>query len=201
MKSFRTLVWQTWQADLDAWEREGWPFGRKPHQLLLALFHYHGVRATLLHRLAFWAYESRLPLVPSALSQLNILLHSFECPPSVPIGPGLYMPHTVGTVVTAERIGANVTLQSGVTVGQRRGVDFPTIEDGVVLATGARVLGAIVVGAGSTVGANSVVLEDVPAGATVVGVPARVISQTPVHAHANGETAAMPEQHVVGLER
>lgn len=202
MRSFRRLVWEPWLADLAAWERGGWTFGRAPHRQFLALVRYNGLRATLFYRLAFWGREARLPLLPTLFTQLNVALHSFECPPNVPIGPGLYLPHTVGTVVSAESVGSNVTVQSSVTIGQRRGNDFPVIEDGVVVGTGAKVLGTIRVGAGSNIGANSVVLEDVPAGATVVGVPARVISRSPAHSEANGYApGALQAEHAgAGLE-
>lgn len=111
------------------------------------------------------------------LSAVNVALHGLEIPPGVPVGAGLYLAHTVGTVVNAERIGANVELQGGLTIGQRRGDGFPVIEDGVMVAAGARVLGRITVGSGAVIGANAVVVSDVPPGATMVGIPARPLNR------------------------
>ena len=85
------------------------------------------------------------------------------------------MPHCVGSVIFARSIGSHVTLQGGITVGLKRKAEFPIIEDGVTIGAGARVLGKITVGAGAVVAANAVVVRDVPAGATVAGVPARII--------------------------
>jgi serine O-acetyltransferase len=87
------------------------------------------------------------------------------------------MPHTVGTVITAEAIGNGVELQGGVTIGQRRGDGFPTLEDGVTVGAGARVLGRVRVGHGATVGANAVVVHDVAPSLTVVGIPARPLAR------------------------
>lgn len=137
------------------------------------LFHYGGLRATLMHRIAHAAQRHGVRLVPSLISQLNVALHGLDIPASVPIGPGLYLPHTVGTVINARSIGANVTLQGGITIGQKDSTGFPLIEDGVTLGAGCRVLGKIVVGAYATVGANAVVIADVAPSAVMVGVPAR----------------------------
>lgn len=166
-------------SDVEAWRSHGWSAaGRGRKWVLLMLVHHGGLRATLVHRLAYAAHCRRVHLIPALLSQLNIALHGIDMSPSVPIGPGLYMPHTVGTVIHARSIGANVTLQGGITIGQKDNTGFPLLEDGVLLAAGCRVLGAITVGVGSTIGANAVVLNDVPAGAVMVGVPAREIPPT-----------------------
>lgn len=93
-----------------------------------------------------------------------------------PIGPGLFVSHGQATVLSAERIGANLQVHQGVTVGwDYRGDRRPIIGDGVFIGAGAKVLGAITVGDGARIGANAVVVCDVPAGATAVGIPARVI--------------------------
>jgi serine O-acetyltransferase len=95
-----------------------------------------------------------------------------------PVGPGLFVSHGQGTVLSAERIGADVVVHQGVTVGwDYRGSRRPIIGDRVFIGAGAKVLGAITVGEGARIGANAVVLCDVPPGATVVGNPARVIAQ------------------------
>jgi len=108
------------------------------------------------------------------------MLHGIEITPSMPVGSGLYMPHTVGSVITAARIGSEVELQGGITLGQRRGDGFPTVEDGVVVAAGARVLGPVRIGEAAVVGANAVVVHDVAPGQTVVGIPARPIGRSEV---------------------
>ena len=119
--------------------------------------------------------------LPSALGQLDVAVHGIDLPPSVSIGPGLYMPHTVGTVINARSIGANATFQGGLTVGQKNDTGFPLIGNGVTLAAGCRVLGAITVGDSSTIGANAVVLNDVRPGALMVGIPARDARATALH--------------------
>ena len=134
-----------------------------------------GLRATLLYRISHGLSKSRVPVLPGILSRLNIVLYGFDVPPSVEIGPGLYMPHPVGTVIMATRLGANVSLISSITIGMRNVYGFPTIGDGVFIGAGARILGDITIGDNANIGANAVVLQDIPAGATAVGVPARVL--------------------------
>jgi serine O-acetyltransferase len=92
------------------------------------------------------------------------------------IGPGLFISHGQGTVLAAECIGANLQVHQGVTVGwDYRGERRPIIGDDVFIGAGAKVLGAVTIGDGARIGANAVVVNDVPAGATAVGVPARII--------------------------
>ncbi len=100
-----------------------------------------------------------------------------------PIGPGLFISHGQATILSAERIGANLQVHQGVTVGwDYRGDRRPIIGDDVFIGAGAKVLGAITIGDGARIGANAVVLCDVPAGATAVGIPARVL---PAHTGAS----------------
>ena len=92
-----------------------------------------------------------------------------------PIGPGLFVSHGQCTILSAERIGANLQVHQGVTVGwDYRGDRRPIIGDDVFIGAGAKILGAVTVGDGALIGANAVVMCDVPAGATAVGVPARI---------------------------
>ena len=121
-----------------------------------------------------WRRASKL------FSLLNVILFGMEVPATLEIGPGLIVTHTHGIVLGAASIGRNVTIYQQVTLGALK-ADFrfdpslrPTVEDDVVLAAGAKVLGAVRVGSGSTVGANAVVLTDVPPAHIAVGVPARV---------------------------
>lgn len=168
------LVVEPLSADAREWSRHGFASGAGI-RLFLSLARYGGFRATLLHRVGHWAHRRGIGPVPAVVRELNHMLHGIELTPATPIGPGLYMPHTVGTVITASRIGAGVELQGGITIGQRTGDGFPTIGDGVVVSCGARVLGAITVGPGAVLGANTVVIRDVPAGALAIGVPARYL--------------------------
>ncbi|MEI8335337.1 MAG: serine acetyltransferase [Actinomycetes bacterium] len=91
------------------------------------------------------------------------------------IGPGLFIQHGFATIVAASRVGANCWINQQVTIGFINPEDRPVIGDGVFVYAGAKVLGAVHLGDGSVVGSNAVVLEDVPAGYTAVGVPARLL--------------------------
>ena len=133
-----------------------------------------GLRATFLYRLSHQLHRRGVKLLPQLVSQLNLTLHGLDIPASVPIGPRLYIPHPVGTVVMADRIGSNVTLVSGITIGMRKGPGFPTIGDNVYIGAGARVLGNISIGSNVSIGANAVVLREVPDDSVAVGVPAQV---------------------------
>ena len=93
------------------------------------------------------------------------------------IGPGLFISHGQGTILSAERIGANLWVHQGVTIGwDYRGDRRPIIGDDVFIGAGAKILGAVTVGDGARIGANAVVVSDVPAGATAVGIPARIVA-------------------------
>jgi serine O-acetyltransferase len=92
------------------------------------------------------------------------------------IGPGLFISHGQGTILSAERIGANLQVHQGVTIGwDYRGERRPIVGNDVFIGAGAKVLGAVTIGDGARIGANAVVVTDVPAGATAVGVPARIL--------------------------
>ena len=132
-------------------------------------------------RLAHFFFVKRLSVVAKIFSTLNFFLYGIEIAIRCPIGPGLFLPHTHGTVIGAVRIGANATIFQGVTLGARE-VDFaygetsrPIIGDGVIVGSGAKVLGGVTIGAGARIGANAVVVKSVPAGALAVGVPAHVV--------------------------
>jgi serine O-acetyltransferase len=116
-----------------------------------------------------------------ALSLANRVLFGVECARQTRIGPGLYFPHTGGIVIGAAEIGADCTIYHQVTLGAKF-IDMqftagqrPVVEDGVVIAAGAKVLGGVRVGASSVVAANAVVVDDVPPNAVVGGVPARLL--------------------------
>lgn len=116
---------------------------------------------------------------------LNMVLFGLEVPTRLEIGAGLILPHTQGTVLGAARIGRNVTIFHQVTLGASA-ADYgydprlrPVVEDDVTLSAGAKVLGPVTLGKGCVVGANAVVLQDVPPGCLAVGVPARMIARDP----------------------
>jgi serine acetyltransferase len=114
-----------------------------------------------------------LVILPGMIARMNLRRYGLDIVSGVPIGSGLYIPHPVGTVVMAVSIGSHCHLISNVTIGMRTVQAFPRIGDNVTVSAGARVLGAIQVGDGATLGANAVVISDVPDGATMVGAPAR----------------------------
>jgi serine O-acetyltransferase len=137
----------------------------------------------LLCRLAYYFYTCKLGPLAKIFSLLNFFLFGIEIAVRCPIGPGLFLPHTQGTVIGAWRIGSNVTIFQGVTLGAKE-LDFsytensrPTVGDGVTIGSGAKVLGGISLGDSVRVGANSVVLSDIPVGALAVGAPARIANR------------------------
>jgi serine O-acetyltransferase len=134
-----------------------------------------GVQALLSHRIAHVLHEARVPLAPLAISYLSRAVTGVEIHPAARIGADFFIDHGSGVVVgeTAE-IGDSVTLYQGVTLGGtgfQRGKRHPTVEDNVTVGSGAKLLGPITVGHGAKVGANTVVVEDVPPRSTVVGNP------------------------------
>jgi len=151
------------------------PAARTPIEVLLF---YPGLHALWLHRLAHAFWRRGFFLLARGISHFSRWLTGVEIHPGAQIGPGLFIDHGMGTVIgeTAE-IGEDVTLYHNVTLG---GVSWekvkrhPTLEDHVVVGAGAQVLGPIVVGSHSRVGANSVVVKDVPPNSVVVGIPGRI---------------------------
>jgi serine O-acetyltransferase len=116
-------------------------------------------------------------LLPGIVTRHNLVMYGFDMTQSIPVGPGLYVPHPAGTVITASCIGANVTVVHAVTIGMRQTPEFPEIGSGVFIGAGARVLGGIKIGDNASIGANAVVITDIPANATAVGIPAKVKSK------------------------
>jgi serine O-acetyltransferase len=134
-----------------------------------------GVHAVLAHRVAHALHEAHIPFVPRMIAGIARLLTGIEIHPAAQIGRGLFIDHGMGVVIgeTAE-IGDDVTLYQGVTLGGTGfacGKRHPTVEDNVTIGSGAKLLGPIRVGHGSKIGANSVVIHDVPPNSTVVGNP------------------------------
>lgn len=128
----------------------------------------------------FISFIPGLRLLTPILTWLNVIVFGVEFTAKCPVGSGLMMPHTVGTVVGARKIGENVTIYQGVTIGAKF-VDLyfdeskrPTIEDGVAIGAGAKVLGGITISAGAKIAPNAVVFENVPPGAVAMGNPAQI---------------------------
>lgn len=143
------------------------------------VFCYPGFHAVLIHRLSHLAWAHNLFFVGRLISHIGRVLTGIEIHPGARIGRRLFIDHGMGCVIgeTAE-IGDDVTLYQGVTLG---GVSLekekrhPTLEDGVIVGSGAQVLGPFTVGKGARIGANAVVLKDVPPGVTMVGIPAKQV--------------------------
>ena len=140
---------------------------------------YAGFHAVVAYRVSHWLKTHRVPFLPRFISQAARILTGIEIHPSATIGSGFFIDHGMGVVIgeTAE-IGNYVTLFQGVTLGgtgKERGKRHPTLGSHVVVGAGAKILGGITVGDNVKIGANSVVLKNVSANSTVIGVPARVI--------------------------
>ncbi len=134
-----------------------------------------GIHALLSYRVAHALHSAGLPLLPRAISMLTRTLTGIEIHPAARIGQGMFIDHGAGVVIgeTAD-IGDNVTLYQGVTLGGTgfaTGKRHPTVQDNVTIGSGAKLLGPITIGHGAKIGANSVVITDVPPNSTVVGNP------------------------------
>jgi len=140
---------------------------------------YSGFHALFLYRIANFFHTRRYRLLARMISQFARFMTGIEIHPGATIGSGVFIDHGSGVVIgeTAE-IGDNVTIYQGVTLGgtgKERGKRHPTIEDGVMLSAGAKILGSFKVGKNAKIGAGSVVLEEVPANSTVVGIPGHIV--------------------------
>ncbi len=144
---------------------------------------YPGLHAVYIHRLAHWFWNNGLRWLGRFTSQLGRWLTGIEIHPAAVMGRRVFIDHGMGVVVgeTAE-IGDDCTIYQGVTLGGTslyRGTKrHPTLGKGVVVSAGAKVLGGFSVGDGAKIGSNAVVLKEVPAGATVVGIPGRIVEKS-----------------------
>lgn len=142
---------------------------------------YPGLHAVWLYRIAHFFWGLKLPLFARMISQFGRFLTGIEIHPGATIGRRFFIDHGMGVVIGETTvIGDDVTIFQGVTLGgtgKEEGKRHPTLENGVLVSAGARVLGNITIGAYSKVGASSVVLKDVPPNSTVVGIPGRVVIQ------------------------
>jgi len=147
---------------------------------LEVLLAYPGFHARQWHRLAHALYKWHIPVLPRLISNLNRFFTGIEIHPGAKIGEGFFIDHGMGVVIgETSEIGDNVTLYQGVTLGgtsHQRAKRHPTLGNNVVVGVGAQLIGDITIGDNAKVGAGSVVITSVPANATVVGVPGRVVA-------------------------
>ncbi|HMM29363.1 MAG: serine O-acetyltransferase EpsC [Chloroflexota bacterium] len=159
---------------------------------LEVLTSYAGLHAIWLHRIAHRLWRWRLTLPARWLSQFARFLTGIEIHPAAVIGPRVFIDHGMGVVIgETAQVGANVTIYHGVTLGGvslAHGKRHPTIEDGVVIGAGAKVLGAITIGRNTRIGANAVVVKDVEPDMVVVGIPGR-----PIHRDGPSPTEHRPD--------
>lgn len=143
---------------------------------------YPGFHALTMHKAARWFWTRKFYTIGRFLSHLGRMLTGIEIHPGATIGKRLFIDHGMGVVIgeTAE-VGDDVTLYQGVTLGgtslakEKR---HPTLEDGVIVGSGAQILGPFTVGAGARIGANAVVIDAVPPGVTMVGIPAKIVKRS-----------------------
>jgi len=139
-----------------------------------------GLHAIVLHRINHWLWNKNLYLIARIGSHLTRFFTGIEIHPGAQIGKRFFIDHGMGVVIgETSEIGDDCSIYHGVTLGGtswNKGKRHPTLEDGVIIGAGATVLGPITLGAGSRVGSNAVVVKDIPAGATVVGVPGHIVS-------------------------
>jgi serine O-acetyltransferase len=141
---------------------------------------YPGLHAIYIHKLARWFWLNRLPWLGRFTSHLGRWLTGIEIHPGASVGSCVFIDHGMGVVIgeTAE-VGDGCTIYQGVTLGGTslyRGTKrHPTLGPGVVVGAGAKVLGGFMVGAGARIGSNAVVVKEVPAGATVIGIPGKIV--------------------------
>ncbi len=142
---------------------------------------YPGVHALIMHRFSHWLWGSRLYWFGRLFSHLGRFLTGIEIHPGATIGRRFFIDHGMGIVIGETAIiGDDCTLYHGVTLGGtswNKGKRHPTLEDGVVIGAGAKVLGPITIGKNAKIGSNAVVVKDVPQGATAVGIPARILEE------------------------
>ncbi|MBI4494266.1 MAG: serine O-acetyltransferase [Chloroflexi bacterium] len=174
------------------------PAARSAWEVVLA---YPGFHARQVHRLAHTLHNWGLPVPARVISHLGRALTGIEIHPAARIGDGLFIDHGMGVVIgeTAE-LGDDVTLYQGVTLGgtsRRREKRHPTLRDGVVVGAHAQLIGAIEVGEGAQVGAGSVVITNVPAYSTVVGVPGHAVA---VRYPEDGTIARLPDPEAELIE-
>lgn len=142
---------------------------------------YPGIRATFFHRIAHFLYRFKIPFLPRFIAEISRWLSGIEIHPAAILGKNVVIDHGMGTVIGETAIiGDSVLIFHGVTLGSthfKQGKRHPTIESGVILGAGSKILGDIIIGKNARVGANSVVLSSVTHDTHVAGIPAKVIGK------------------------
>jgi serine O-acetyltransferase len=180
-------------------------FERDPaaRSALEVVFAYPGFHAIFLHRIAHWFWSNNMRLFGRVLSHISRFLTGVEIHPGARIGRGFFIDHGMGVVIgETSEIGDNVTIYHGVTLGGTsftRGKRHPTIEGNVTIGAGAKILGPLTVGSSSKIGANSVVIVDVPPNSTVVGIPGKIVlkEEFPVYPGLEHNKLPDPEQQAI----
>ncbi len=166
---FRQEIWAIMERD---------PAARSIVEVLLL---YPGLHAIVAYRVAHVLWQVRIPFLPRCISQVARFFTGIEIHPGAGIGKSLFIDHGMGVVIGETSIvGDNVTLYQGVTLGgtgKETGKRHPTLGNNIVVGAGAKILGNIIIGDNSYIGANAVVLKNCPANSTVVGVPGHVTKQ------------------------
>jgi len=151
------------------------------HSSFELFFNYPGLWALLFHRIAHWLYTKGLRFIPRFISAIGLFLTTIDIHPAATLGRRVFIDHGVGVVIGETTIiGDDVLIYQQVTLGgvsTSKGKRHPTLENGVVIGAGAKILGNIIIGENSKVGANSVVVKDVPPDSTAIGIPARVLKR------------------------
>jgi len=179
-------LWASWRQDV-ACVRARDPAARFGLEILLT---YPGVHAVMWHRLSHWLWRRGIKFPARLTSWLARALTNVDIHPGATIGQRFFIDHGAGVVIGETAVvGNDVTMYHGVTLGGTSwspGKRHPTIEDGVLMGAGAKILGPITVGARARIGANSVVIDDVPPGMTVIGIPGRVVQNVTVGRSGDG---------------
>ncbi|ODG92081.1 MULTISPECIES: serine O-acetyltransferase [Bacillaceae] len=158
---------------------------------------YAGLHALWLYRFAHYFYRKKWHFIARSISQFARFLTGIEIHPGAKIGRRFFIDHGAGVVIgeTCE-IGDDVTIYQGVTLGgtgKEKGKRHPTLLSGVLVATGAKVLGSITIGENAKIGANSVVLKDVPKNTTVVGIPGKIVVQDGIRVNNQFDHCDLPD--------
>lgn len=170
------------------------PAARSSFEVIMT---YSGLHAIWSYLIANWFYKRKMYFIARVISQVSRFFTGVEIHPGATIGRRLFIDHGMGIVIGETcRIGDNVTIYQGVTLGgtgKERGKRHPDIGDNVLIAAGAKVLGNIEVGSNVNIGANSVVLKDVPDFSTVVGIPGRIVKQDGLKVGKNFNHTNLPD--------
>ena len=152
------------------------PAARNSLEVLLL---YSGLHAIMMHRPAHWLYTHKCFFLARLISQISRFFTGIEIHPGAKLGRGILIDHGMGVVIgETATVADNCTIYQGVTLGgtgKEKGKRHPDLEEGVMVGSGAKVLGPLTIGAGAKIASGAVVLSSVPAGCTAVGVPARVV--------------------------